>query len=481
MSQESADKKTIIAMKAGMDEKTARKYLSLGRLPSEVKPEHSWQTRGNPFEAVWDEIKAKLELNPGLEAKTLFAYLQRVYPGVFMDGQLRTLQRHIKRWRATEGPPKEVFFPQEHYPGRMGQSDFTHMSSLEVTIQGIPFKHLIYHFVLTYSNWETGTICFSESFESLSAGLQNALWKLGGVPERHQTDRLSAAVQNTTDDHGFTVRYQGLLNHYGIQGQKIQPRKANENGDVEQSHYRFKEAVDQSLMLRGSRDFESRPDYENFLEVLFTQCNRGRQLRFEQDRAVLRTLPSKRLDAVNHLKVRVTRNSTIRVNHNIYSVNSRLIGEQVDVRVYMEYVEVWYAGTCVEKMPRLWGEDRHHINYRHIIDWLVRKPGAFASYCYRDDLFPSTTYRVAYDRLKASGNRRYDRQYLNILNLAAKESESRVEAAILQLLEDEQRISFEAIESLVASELPEQTLNSVREIMISPVNIRQYDQLIGQE
>lgn len=481
MSQDSKLNKSQAAMKVGMHEQTARKYLQLGKLPSEAKKEHHWSGHKNPFADVWHELKSKLEVNPGLEAKTLFAYLQREYPGQFQDGQLRTLQRHIKRWRATEGPPKEVFFPQEHHPGIMGQSDFTHMSTLGITIKGIPFEHLLYHFVLTYSNWETGSVCFSESFESLSEGLQNALWTLGGVPTTHQTDRLSAAVQNTTDDREFTLRYQGLLNHYGLKGQKIQARKANENGDVEQSHYRFKDALDQSLMIRGSRDFDSRADYETFLKTVFIQRNRGRQLRFEEDRSALQSLPLRRLDAVNHLKVRVTRNSTIRVNHNTYSVNSRLIGEQVDIRLYMDQVQVWYADSCVEEMPRLRGEDRHHINYRHIIDWLVRKPGAFANYCYRDDLFPSTTYRLAFDRLKASGRVKYEKQYLNILHLAAKESESRVEAAILHLLGNDQRISFEAVETLVASELPEETSNRVRDIMIGPINIQQYDQLIGQE
>ncbi len=480
MSQDSKLNKSQAAIKSGMDEKTARKYLNSGRLPSELESDRTWRTHKDSFFSVWSELKEKLEVNPGLEAKTLFEYLQREYPGQFQDGQLRTLQRHIKRWRATAGPPKEVFFPQEHHPGILSQSDFTHMSSLEITIKGLPFDHLLYHFVLTYSNWETGSICFSESFESLSEGLQSALWTLGGVPVTHQTDRLSAAVQNTTDERGFTPRYQGLLRHYGLKGQKIQPRKANENGDVEQSHHRFKRAVDQSLMIRGSRDFETRAAYESFLEKLFTQRNRGKQIRFEEDRALLKALPLRRLDSVKHLKVRVTRNSTIRVNNNTYSVNSRLINEHVDVRLYMDHVEVWYAEACVEKMPRLRGEDRHRINYRHIIDWLVRKPGAFANYCYRDDLFPSTTYRLAYDLLKKSGSRRYEKQYLNILHLAAKESESRVEAAILHLLEKEERISFETIEALVASELPEQTFNRVREIMIAPVDIEQYDQLITE-
>jgi hypothetical protein len=117
-------------------------------------------------------VKEKLEINPGLEAKTLFEDLQRRYPGQFADGQLRTLQRRVKVWRALEGPPKEVFFAQVHKPGELCQSDFTHMNSLGVTIQGQPFDHLIYHFVLSYSNWETGTICFSESLESLSEGLR---------------------------------------------------------------------------------------------------------------------------------------------------------------------------------------------------------------------------------------------------------------------------------------------------------------------
>jgi len=233
-------------------------------------------------------------------------------------------------------------------------------------------------------------------------------------------------------------------------------------------------------MIRGSRDFESRPEYESFLEKMFTQRNRGRQLRFEEDRALLKSLPLRRLDSVKHLKVRVTRNSTIRVNNNTYSVNSRLINEHVDVRLYMDHVEVWYAGSCLEKMPRLRGEDRHHINYRHIIDWLVRKPGAFTNYCYRDDLFPSTNFRLAYDLLKRSGRVRYEKQYLKILYLASKEGESRVEAAILHLLEEEQRFSFEAVEALVASELPEEIYNRARDIMIAPVIIEQYDQLITE-
>lgn len=246
------------AAKAGIDDKTARKYRRLGKLPSAVRMEHTWRTRAAPFADVWPRVEEQRTLNPGLEAKTLFAWLQRRYPGRFGDGQLRTLQRHIKEWRALHGPAPEVFFTQVHEPGRLCASDFTHATSRPITIGGLPFPHLIYHFVLTYSNWEAGTVCFAESFESRSDGLPNALAELGGVPRVHRTDALTAAVPPGRDRPAFQRRYQGLLQHYGLQGPSINPTKSHENGDVEPSHRQFKRALDQALLLRGSRDFASR-------------------------------------------------------------------------------------------------------------------------------------------------------------------------------------------------------------------------------
>jgi len=231
------------AAQAGMDEKTARKYRQLGQLPQEVRMEHDWRTRPDPFADVWPQLQALLEVNPGLEAKTLLSHMQRQYPGRFAAGQVRTLQRRVKQWRALHGPAKEVFFAQVHEPGRLCASDFTYCTDLGVTIAGAPFAHLVYHFVLTYSNWEAGTICFSESLESLSEGFQNAVWELGGVPHLHRTDRLTAAVPPGGGAEEFQQRYQALLRHYGLQGQAIQAGKANENGDAEQSHHQFKRAL----------------------------------------------------------------------------------------------------------------------------------------------------------------------------------------------------------------------------------------------
>jgi len=419
--------------KADMDEKTARKYRDLRQLPSEIRVDHTWRTREDPFGEVWEEVKDKLEINQGLEAKTLFEDLQRRYPGRFADGQLRTLQRRVKIWRALEGPPKEVFFPQKHHPGELCQSDFTHMGSLGVTIQRQPFDHLIYHFVLTYSNWETGTICFSESFESLSEGLQDALWELGGVPKIHRTDRLSAAVKKPGNPEEFTQRYKALLNHYNLQGHKTQPASPNENGDIEQRHYRLKKALDQSLMLRGSRDFSSREEYAGFLGQLY-------------------------------------------FNHNVYSVHSRLIREIIEIRLYMEHLEIWYAQQRIETVPRLRGEGKHHIQYRHIIDWLVRKPGAFENYRYREALFPTHRFRMAYDWLKERHPSRCVREYLGILHLAARRNETGVDYALRTLIDEDQPITIEAVGSIMDSQ---EQIPSPTEITIEKVDLGVYDALLS--
>ncbi len=468
----------VAAARADMDEKTARRSRKLAKLPSEVKVSHTWRTRPDPFAEVWEEVKSKLEINPGLEAKTLFEYLQRKYPGRFADGQLRTLQRRVKQWRALYGPPKEVYFSQVHKPGRLCESDFTHMGSVGVTIQGQPFDHLLYHFVLTYSNWEAGSVCYSESFESLSEGLQNALWKLGGVPRAHKTDKLSAAVQKLGQAEEFTARYKGLMNHYGMEAQKANTAKPQENGDIEQRHYRFKEAIDQALMLRGSRDFSSRASYERFLDKVFDQLNGGRQDRLAEELKVLRPLPGRRLESFKRLKVRVSRGSTIRVYNNTYSVDSRLIGEKVEVRVYAEHIELWYGQKRIEIIPRLRGDGKHRIQYRHIIDWLVRKPGAFDNYRYREDLFPTHRFRMAWDWLKRHCSGRASKEYLKILHLAARESEAEVDGALRVLIDEGQGISFEAVEAMISAHAP---TSSPTDITVEEVDLSVYDLLLNIE
>jgi hypothetical protein len=424
---------------------------------------------------VWGEVEELLMREPGLQGKTVFEELQRRYPGRFCEGQLRTLQRRMKVWRALEGPPKEVFFPQVHRPGVGCASDFSDLNELGVMIGGALFAHKLYHFVLPYSNWETGTVCFSECFESLSEGLQNALFELGGVPQRHRTDRLSAAVHSLHSEAEFSRQYQGLLSHYGLEGEKTQAGHPHENGDVEQRNHRIKEALKQALMLRGSREFVDRGAYEAFVREMMARQNAGRQARFAEERALLRPLPPQPIASSRWVEVRVGPSSTIRVLHNVYSVNSGLVGEQVRVRVFAQRLEVWYAQRQVETLPRLRGEGRQCIQYRHIIDWLVRKPGAFAGYHYRQELFPTLRFRMAYDALKANCGARADKEYLRILHLAARENEQRVDDALRVLLGQELSFAAEEVEAVVLSQ---SALPPATQIAIAAVNLAAYDALL---
>jgi len=294
------------------------------------------------------------------------------------------------------------------------------------------------------------------------------------VPERHRTDRMSLAVNNASSEQEFTQRYTALLGYYRVEMEKIQPEEPNENGDAEQSHRRFKEAVEQALLLRGSRDFESREAYGRFLQELVAARNAGRRKRLDEELPRLGRLPPRRRESCKRLSVRVDRGSLIHVDRNAYSVPSRLIGERVEVRLYVEHVEVWYAQQEADRFPRLRGRKKHRINYRHIIDWLVRKPGAFANYVYREELFPTSRFRMAYDALREAQPQRGHKEYLGILYLAARQSETAVDEALRTLLASDRPVTREAVEELVhrVEEVP-----AVTDVTVEDVDLLDFDDL----
>ena len=464
------------AARTSMSVRTARKYERLAQLPSQLKKPRG-RTRPNPFEQDWPWVCAQLERDSALQAKTLFDELCLLHPGRYQSVQLRTLQRHVRLWRASSGPARDVTFEQLHQPGRLGQSDFTHMDELGITIAGVPFPHLLYHFVLTYSNVEAVHLCFSESFESLAEGLESCLWQVGGVPQQHRTDNLSAAVVRIErGQRDYTERYQALMDHYHMQPSTNTPGEAHENGDVEQAHFRFKDAVDQALRLRGSRDFDDRAAYLSFLSTLVRLRNQTRQARWVEERQHLSPLPSLPLDPVQELRVSVSRFSTIRVLRNTYSVPSRLIGHTLTVRVRAETLELYLGATRLATLPRLRGQHQQRIDYRHLIESLVRKPGAFAHYRYRDELFPALLFRQAYDALCRSHPQRADQHYLRLLHLAATGSESEVETALALLLEAGTSPAPEAVRSLVSTcERP-----PVPQLTSPALDLSLYDQLLSE-
>lgn len=465
------------AVKAGMSEPTARKYARSGLMPSAVRVAHTWRTRPDPYAEVWPEIEAWLKQDAGLQAKTIWSALNERHAGRFAPGQLRTLQRRLNDWRAKAGPAREVFFPQVHRPGEQAQSDFTDCGELGITIAGEPYPHLLYHFVLTYSNWEWAMSCPSESFESLSAGLQGALWRLGGVPAEHRTDNLSAATHELAESRGrdFTVRYRELLDHYGMRGSRNFPGNAHENGDVESGNGHLKSALDQRLRLRGSREFPSREHYAAFVEECVSARNSTRAERIAEERPHLRALPGRALPSYREFFARVSRWSVIRVGNRRYMVPSRLIGRRLAVRVHADRIECEYRGTQVAVIERC-GADRDHIDYRHIIHSLVRKPGAFRRYVFREALFPTLVFRRAYDALVADDDARADLEYVRILHLAASDGERAVEGELAGLLAEGSPPRYEAVRTRVRGA---RTGAGVPDVVITAPDLTHYDRLLG--
>src|ERR1700738_61382 len=467
------------ADRAGMSVRTARTYERLGQLPSQLKQPRRYRTRPDPFEADWPWVVTQLERDGALQATTLFPLLRTLNPGRYQAGEVRTLQEHTAAWRAQHGPTREVMFPQTHRPGVDAQSDFTHMESLGIPLGGVPFPHLVFHMVLSYSNIEAIQVCFSESFEALVEGIETCLWSIGGVPQRHRTDHLSAAIR-PLDAEGRAEakeRYSVVMRHYGLEATTNNLGVAHKNGDVEQSHFRFKEAVDQALRVRGSREFADRATYTRFLLQQVKQRNATRQVRWAEEQTVLRPLPGSWLALCRELRVRVSRFSTIQVLRNTYSVPSRLIGTTLLVRVRSEALEVYRGTSHLLSMPRLLGHGQHRIDYRHVIWSLVRKPGAFAHYRYRDDLFPSLVFRRAYDALHTSTAERADRHYVRLLHLAASTSESEVEAGLVLLLDQGVVPTFDAVRDLVRTPAVQQ----VPELSSPVLDFDPYDRLLGRE
>jgi hypothetical protein len=465
------------AATAGMSLRTAREWDS-GPIPSTTKQARDWRTRPDPFAAIWSlEIEPLLQFDRKgvLEAKLVLAELCARHPEQFHAGQERTLQRRFRDWRALHGPEPEVFFEQVAVPGREAAIDFTHASDLAITIGGEAFPHLLFEFVLSYSGWTWVAVALGETFEALTAGVQGAVWALGGVPAVLRSDNLSAATHELKRSSGrdLTTRFRAVLEHYGLRSSRITPGRAHENGVAEQAHRRLKALVAQALVLRGHADFATVLIYEAFVRAVVERWRNGAITeRLIADRAALQALPSAAIPSYTIYLAVVRRWSTIRVAHRTYSVPARLMGHTVEARVHADLVEVRYRGQLVQTMPRLRGEDEHRVDYRHVIGWLVRKPGAFARYRYREDLFPSVTFRRAYDALQTTHGERADVEYLRILQLAALHGESRVTDALWAVMAAG-RFDYVAVQTRVAPPTP-----TIPTIHIPAPDLRAYDALL---
>ena len=461
--------------------KTAARYEQLGLLPSQLKRPRTYRTRPDAFVEDWPQVKQMLSDAPELEAKALFEWLQEQNPGKYQENQLRTFHRRVARWRALN-QPQVASLEQIHEPGEIMELDGTWLTKLGVTIQDQPFKHILIHCVLSYSNWEWGRVVQSESLGAVRLGLQSTLVKLGYVPRILQTDNSSAATRwlgireegEENNRRAYTRDYLHLLEHYGLEPQTIHVASPNENADVEAAHGVLKRALKQELLLRGSREFEDIEAYEAFLFEVMDKRNKQRQKRLAEEVAAMKPLKATPLANSVKRKVRVSSSSLIRVLKKTYSVPTSLIGKEVTVYVHEWSLDVYYAGQLLDTLPRLIGQKSHHVNYRHLIDTLLRKPGGFRRYRYREDLFPQLVFRQAWEQLNQwHPPRRADIVYLRVLRLAARTFESDVTAALKLLVNRGQRWDETDLEQLL-----EPVPVAVPRLSRGAVELGHYDQLL---
>ena len=470
------------AAQAGVSVRSGRR-VERGEREAPAAERH-WRTRPDPLEAVWEsELVPLLRREPTLSGITLHDYLEERYPGRYPASILRTLQRRIKHWRATEGPAKEVIFRQQAVAGRLGLSDFT-KPSLGVTIDGQALVHQLYHYRLAYSGWRyVKVILGGESFTALSEGLQNAWWRCGGVPQEHRTDSLSAAFcnQHPDSERDLTEAYEVLCAHYGVTASRNNRGVAHENGAIEAAHGSLKRHLDQALKLRGSREFAELNAYEQFVERIVTKLNRRVAARFNDERTALRALPPRRSQDYTPLVVKVTRSSTIEVRRVLYTVPSKLIGEALRIHLFDDRLEGYLGAAPVIRLQRVYpgaGRERaRSVDYRHLIDSLAAKPQAFRYSMLRDDLLPDAQYRWIWSTVDARlPPREACKWMVGVLALAARyDCQQRLgEQLVAALLRDQ----LPTLKTLQAQFLPEQTP--------PPIEARQhalyeYDQLLHPE
>lgn len=475
---------TMCATKAGVSRNTAKKYLRQADPSKQPHPNHNWRTRSDPLSGIWDEAQRMLLKAPELEAKTLFEHLHSKSGDQVDTNALRTFQRRVKQWRLKNGPEKEIFFTQCAKPGEVIAVDWTDMRNLKIRICGQLLPHLMFHAVLPYSNWESVSRCRSESQLALRSGLNAAFARLGRVPREILIDNSSTATHRLSAEgkqRGFTEEFLSVCEHFRIKARTTNVSSPHENGSCESLNGHFKRRMEQHLLLRGSRDFDSEEDYDCFCMEVIDKANALRGKKVTAELATMREHLAPQLPDYTESTVLVNANSTIRLCKTAYSVPSKLIGTRIKARIYETRILLFDGREEICELPNQPGDRGAVIDFRHVINWLVRKPGAFAAYRWRESMFPSQVFRAAYDHLCAQHDALpADRHYLDILHLASLDGTDMVANILEQLLgAPNPVVSLDELKKLISTyrDIAEES----RKQAPLPVCMGAYDSLIKEQ
>lgn len=475
----------VSAAKSGISIKTGR-AIEQGKRANPHEAIRHWRTRQDPLALVWEsDLKAMLQATPALQAITLLEYLQNKYPGQYDDGILRTLQRRVKRWKALYGPTKEVMFRQHHEPGRQGLSDFTRLKRTTITIAGQPFPHLLYHFRMIYSKWSyMKVIVGGESYSALAEGLQEALYCLGGVPLEHRTDSLSAAFKNLSkaEQEDMTKSYDMLCNHFAMKASRNNPGNGHENGGVESPHGHLKRRIEQALLLRGSSDFVSIEDYQDFIRSVVSQSNRRNAKAVTFERQLLQPLPKIKAMDYKLIQAVVTSSSTIDVRRVTYTVPSQLQGETLQIRLYDNRLICYMGSEHVITLNRVYPVGKttraRQVDYRHVIHSLIKKPQAFRYSQIRNELLPNLGYKVIWAYVDHKMEPKAACKFIvGLLHLAATEDcETELAQTVLEMIDDRKPLVLTQLQSKF-----KRFSNLSPKVCVEQHDLVQYNDLIPQQ
>ena len=472
----------VAAAKAGISQATGYRLQADPTLPSQKKTPRN-RRRPDPLADIFDaEVVPLLRSSPGIRPVAVYEELQRRHPDLG-TGIRRTLERRIRAWNAEHGPEQEVIFRQVHTPGKMGLSDFTAMGKLGVTVTGEPLDHRLYHFRLAYSGFQHAHVVLGgESYVALAEGLQNALWTLGGVPHDHLTDSLSAAFKNLDQSAqtDLTDRFDALCRHYGMMPTRNNKGVAHENGSIESPNGHLKRAIEDALVMRGVRDFEDLAAYRRFIDEIVGRINARNGKRIDMERPSLRPLPARRTTDYEDVTLRVTSSGGFTLRKVFYTVQSRLIGHHLRIRLYDDRLELFLGGTSLLTLPRgrasSSGSHGHMVNYHHVIHSLRKKPMALMGLVYRDQLFPLRAFGDMFAvLLEQTGEKKACRMTVDLLALAHDRGcEAELAAQIEEDLRQNRPPDMAALRALFSPPVEE-----LPKVEVRMADLSSYDQLVG--
>lgn len=472
----------VAAAKAGISQATGYRLQADPTLPSQKKTPRG-RRRPDPLADIFDtDVVPLLRSSPGFRPVAVYEELLRRHPELG-TGIRRTLERRIRAWNAEHGPEQEVIFRQVHTPGKMGLSDFTAMGKLGVTVAGEPLDHRLYHFRLAYSGFQHAHVVLGgESYVALAEGLQNALWALGGVPHAHRTDSLSAAFKNLdkSAQADLTDRFDALCSHYGMTPTRNTKGVAHENGSIESPNGHLKRAIEDALLMRGSRDFQTLPDYRRFIDEIVGRINARNAKRIDVERASLRPLPARRTTDYEEVRLRVTSSGGFTLRKVFYTVPSRLIGHHLRIRLYDDRLELFLGGTSLLTLPRgrasSNGSHGHVVNYHHVIHSLRKKPMALMGLIYRDQLFPRRAFGDMFAvLLEQTGEKKACRMTVDLLALAHDRGcEAELAAQIEGDLRQNRLPDMAALRVLFSP-----STEALPQVEVRLADLSSYDQLVG--